>query len=185
MREITFPSGFGLDYEPLPEEYALISDLEAVGLKVRNTGVLLNTHERYPEAIPVLIKHLVIESNPVMLEVVARCLSIGYAKGSGALDAVIFRYKNYPNDGMNHTKYALANAIESLIEKKNIFEIIPLVLDHAHGPSRIRILNAINKFTTPEGCEALQKLTHDSDEWIPDRAKKLLAQKKWDKFRKN
>jgi hypothetical protein len=166
-----------------PEAQKLLNDIRSKGYEITSLGELVSTPEAYPDLIPLLTRHILSEDHPIILETIARSLSVSYAKGTGAFEAILERLKTYPDDGLNRTKFALCNALDPLLEKKDVSLIIPLALDPIHGPSRVMLVIAINKYVTPEGYNALQKLTRDSDEWVSKRALQSLSQKKWDKFR--
>jgi hypothetical protein len=58
------------------EEEPILSELREVGWKVQSVWDLVNTSKRYPEAIPVLLKHLQFPYSDVVIEGIARSLAV-------------------------------------------------------------------------------------------------------------
>ena len=58
------------------EQTLLLAELQATGLKIQSVSDLINMPERYERAIPVLLKHLLINYSDVTKETIARSLAV-------------------------------------------------------------------------------------------------------------
>lgn len=166
-----------------PTEMSLVNDLrQEANLDVYSIGDLVNTSDSYPEAIPVLLKHLHQMKDRHFLDGVIRALTVKEARGV-AFEPIYQMYIEDTDPTEHGAKFAMANALQFLAEKKEMPRIIELALDTKHGPTRValvdRIASSAGKENTSHIKEVLQKLANDPEKGIASRAKKALQRKKF------
>jgi HEAT repeat protein len=145
------------------ETRELISDLAAVGIRVRSIWTLVNTRERYPEAIPVLITHLQRPYCDRTKEGIARALTVTEARGVAA-QALIDEFRKLPAPvDINGAKWAMGNALSLVATKEHAQQLVELVCDKRYGGARSMLPLALGKFRTPEVKAALELLVDDPD----------------------
>ena len=90
-------------------EEPLVKSLRAGGAEIESVWDLVNTRERYPKLIPILLTHLKRESHPKVLEGIARALAVPEARvGWTQLVSRFCEEPTPPEDGTNHVKSMLA-----------------------------------------------------------------------------
>jgi hypothetical protein len=116
----------------------LLADLLAAGYSMTSVWDLVNTTEKYADAIPVLFVHLQ-RAYPVPIrEGIARALAVPEAKYGWQV--ILERYRIEQDQ---RVKAGLAAAIAVLADAKVVDEVIALARDSTHGPSRILLLEAL------------------------------------------
>jgi hypothetical protein len=93
-----------------PEEMPLIADLASVGQHIKSVWDLVNTRERYPTAIPVLVEHLGRVHHPYMREGIARALTVPEARGIAG-SALLQELVSQRDPIGSEARWALANAL--------------------------------------------------------------------------
>jgi hypothetical protein len=131
-----------LKVELAPEQVPLISELNQIGLRVESVWDLVNTRSPYPAAIPVLLKHLLLAKHPVLVNGIARALTVREAKGIAA-PAIIGKLKLFKNDP--ETRLALANALTVVAIKDSSNEIKTLIADEEDKGIRKLLERALKK----------------------------------------
>lgn len=140
-----------------PEHVPLVAELAAAGVKVRmnpkiqltlppekrpgqapvpvtSVSDLVNSPDSYPEAVPILIKHLRLVRHPIMINSLARALTVKEARGTDAPLAVLDRLKQ-TSPGMTRAgdefqaRWALANALTVIADKSMTAELEELLAD--------------------------------------------------------
>lgn len=104
------------------DEAGLVAELRAVGYEVDSVYDFVNTRKKYPDAIPVLIRHLDLAHEPVIREGIARALTIKY--GGAAVEVALLRH--FENETDRELRWVFANALETampLARRKNRPEI--------------------------------------------------------------
>ena len=159
----------------------LFNELAEVGIRIESVWDLVNTSASYPEAIPILIKHL---SKPYYYrnkEGIVRALAVKEAKGI-ANKAVMEEYRRLPKEDPNqpwifHYRWAFGNTMSVIVTKDDLSDLIEIVLDKRNGESRTGFIAALAKIKSPKVIEVLHKLENDKNQIVAGRAKKILARK--------
>lgn len=165
-----------------PSETELVKDLRASGLDLYSIDILTNTSESYTEAIPVLIKHLYLMKDRLFLDGILRALTVKEARGI-AFEPIYEMYIKDKDTKDHGAKYAMANALQYLAEKKDMPRIIELALDLNNGPTRFafvdRIASSAGSKNIVDIKNVLSKLSNDVNKDIASRAQKALKRKKF------
>lgn len=142
------------------EEAPLIQEIAQAGLLIESVWDLVNTRESYPEAIPVLLRHLErSDYDPAIRDGIARALTVkGYPE---ILPAMIEAFRRDPEPRLNGPKWAMGNAIRVLFDDEYVGEIVDLAKDPSHGEARSELAFALAKSKTEIADETLQELRSD------------------------
>lgn len=142
---------------------SLVRDLTQAGYSVDSVYDLVNAAYSYPEAIPILLKHLgkAADYQPAIREGIARALTVPEAKH--AVPQLIEAYRADPVTKVNGPKWALGNAIEVLADEHHVDEIVELALDPSYGPARDMLVYTLAKLDSPKAKQALEKLRQDPE----------------------
>ena len=163
-----------------PENAPLIQELKAAGIKFRPSQIqqwtsggrvtssdptpvgsvwdLVNTKHSYPEAIPILYRHLQTAKHPEMVEGIARALTVKEACGPQARcileklqrrDFLVSTPTVQPHQ--NHAAWALANALVVVGDESMVEEIKALIADPRYADVKGRLKDALKH------CERLAK----------------------------
>jgi len=114
-----------LRLEMEPEHAPLMRDLAAIGMKVRSTDDVVNMSAPYPEAVPVLLRHLQTARHPVMRNSLARSLTVREARGVAG--GPILRELKRERD--SEVRFAMANALTIVATRDDADEIAALLAD--------------------------------------------------------
>jgi hypothetical protein len=164
------------------EEEPILADLRRVGWDVESVWDLVNTSAEYREAIPVLVKHLLLAYSDRTREGIARALAVPDAKY--AWPTLVAEYRKAPM-GMGiiapgdtkefklGAKDGLACALSATATEAMIEELIALAKDRSHGQSRLLLLRALKRSKKPAARNALEELAPD-----PDLAKEIASWKR-------
>jgi hypothetical protein len=166
-----------------PTEVFLVNDLRGkANLDVYSVGDLVNTSDSYPEAIPVLMRHLLLMKDRNFLDGILRALTVKEARGI-AFDSIYQMYIQDEDTNLYGAKAGMANALQFLAEKKDIPRIIDLALNQKNGSTRgyfiYKIASSANKNSVLYIKDVLEKLTKDTDKDIASMAQKALKRKKF------
>jgi len=135
----------------LAEQKPMLNDLSSVGINVRSISDLVNTSQRYPAAIPVLMKHLLLPYKFWTRNFIARALTVREAEGIACrvlLDE--FKKTNSSSPDESEFKWALANALSVTADESVLDELIELAADRRHGGARDGIVRALARFPRNE-----------------------------------
>jgi hypothetical protein len=122
-----------------PEAAPLRRDLATVGLKVDSIYDLVNMNAAYPEAIPVLLRHLKTSRHQVQREGLARALSVLEAEGVAGgpiLDEL-------EHEREHDTRWALANTLIMVATPAEADRIAALAADPAYADVHERLGQAL------------------------------------------
>lgn len=125
-------------------EAPMVRDLKRVGLQVESVWDLVNTRGSYPEAMPALLSHL---RRPYPIEIregIARALAVPETR-----DLAWRRIKKLfidETDQRMKEAYAVALAAAA-IDEQAIDEVVALLRDRRHGPTRILFLSVLDRWT--------------------------------------
>lgn len=126
---------------------------------------LVNSSRPYPEAVPILLKHLDIKHDPVIHSGIARALACPWAMH--VRNQIVDKFSNVwvteDDKGKDGLKDGLAVAIEVLSSDRDFEEIVELLRDPRHGSSRVLLLSYLQKSKRPEAIAIIEELSHDPD----------------------
>lgn len=144
------------------EEKRLLSDLRAVGIQVESVWDFVNTAQKYPAAIPILLRHLPQRYSKRTKEGIIRALTVDYA-GRGVLDELIRQFREQVDDSANSLKWVLGNAISQVAKPADAETVIALAMDPAHGEARDMITQRLPRVVKNKARlkEILQQLVGD------------------------
>jgi hypothetical protein len=117
------------------EEERLLFDLKNVGIHVNSVWDFVNTAEKYPAAIPILLRHLTLPYGKRTKEGIIRALTVDYA-GRDVLGELIRQFREQIDDSANSLKWVLGNAISHVAKPADAETVIALAMDPAHGEAR-------------------------------------------------
>ena len=136
----------------------LLEELRSVGWDVTSVWTLVNIDEAYPEALPVLVRHLGRPYPAVVREGIARALAV--RRAVFAWDVV---RDEYLKENDRDVKYGLAAALGGMVDRQHLDELIALVTDRRNGPSRLFMLHGLQRLRDPRAASTLEKLEDDPD----------------------
>jgi hypothetical protein len=139
-------------------EEPVVADLRSVGYEVGSVWDLVNIKDDYPDALPVLARHLVKPYPPVIKDGLARALAVGRALF--AWDLLRDQYLSEPDRSV---KDGLATALSAMVDRAHLAELLGLLRDRRHGPSRILLLRGVQRLRDPRGAAAIEELADDPD----------------------
>ncbi len=158
------------------EEGPILADLRAIGREVESVWDLVNTSTRYPEAIPILLRHLPLPYSDRTREGIARSLAVFETEVCKAWPRLVEEYRKAPmgwgiiapGDTKEYrlgAKDGLACALAASVTDERLPELIALAKDRALGESRILLLSALKKRRNknPLAKQAIAELASDPD----------------------
>jgi len=140
------------------EERDLAADLARVGIYTESAWDLVNSLEPYTAAVPVLADHLQRSYSPGTKEGIARALAIREAKSEWDLLTRLYREEEIPR-----VKRGLAVAIAAAAHEEVIEDVMVLARDRQYGPTRVLLLDALERSKDPRAHETLRELKDDPD----------------------
>jgi hypothetical protein len=141
-------------------EASLIEELREAGLQVDSAWDLVNTSKPYPEALPILLRHLQHPYPDAVREGIARALAVRDARFGWDMLAQFYRDEENSNE---RAKDGLAVAVAVAADESVIDRLISLAKDRRNGSSRILLLRRISRFDDPRARAALMELGTDPD----------------------
>jgi hypothetical protein len=138
-------------------EIPLLEDLKSVGVNVDSVWKLIQ--EPYPRAtvLPILLKHIQQSYPDAVREGIARAAAV--PEFEFGWDVLTRLYRKEP-DG--RFKEGLAVAIRAVSQPRNLEEIIAMVNDPVNGPSRILLLQVLERTPDPRGRATFERRTAGS-----------------------
>ncbi len=161
---------------------SLFDELAQVGIRIKSEWDLVNTSVSYPEAIPILTKHLSRPYHRRTREGIVRALAVKEAKGI-ANKAVMEEYLKLPKESPDqpwifHYRWAFGNTMRIIVTKDDLDDLIEIVLDESNGDSRNMFVRALAKLKSPRVQETLERLTGDKCKTVAEEAQKALVRKR-------
>jgi len=145
------------------EEASILTDLRVIGLNVESVWDLVNTSTQYTEAIPILLKHLLLPYSDRTKEGIARALAVPGARYAWPL--LVAEYRKAPIGHENGirlgAKTGLAAALSATATDDEIEELADLAKDRSQGDSRLLLLRLLRRSKTPIARQALEELKSD------------------------
>jgi hypothetical protein len=170
------------------EQKPIIEDLRAVGWTVESVWDFINMPAavRYSEAIPVLLRHLMLPYSDRIRAGIARALGTPEPEARQAWPLLVAEYRKAPmgwgiialGDTKEYrlgTKDGLACALSILVTEATLPDLIELTKDRSLGESRILLLSALKKRRNknPLVAQVIAELAED-----PDLTKEITAWRK-------
>ena len=140
------------------EARELSADLARVGIYAESAWDLVNSLEPYTPAVPVLAEHLQRPYSPGTKEGIARALAVREAKSEWDLLTRLYRQEQN-----SRVKRGLAVAIAAAADREVIEDVIALARDRRYGPTRVLLLDALERSKDPRAHAALRELEADPD----------------------
>jgi hypothetical protein len=155
----------------------LLEELASVGWRVASVWDLVGTRAPYPEAIPVLLKHL---PRPYPLPIrdgIARALAVPEAHRGWAQLAQEFEKEtdSTSKSGVSGMKWALALALAAASTDAELDQVLRWVSDPALGQDRAPLLNALARSRDPRSLDKLHELVKDPS--LKEDAEKALRRR--------
>jgi hypothetical protein len=148
----------------------LLDELRSVGLAVHSVWDLVNTTNPYPQAIPILLKHLQLPYPDRVREGIARALAVPEARSGWQILVDQFQ-RDEDRSGLG-AKAGLAAAIAAVADDNVLDDVIELLADPQHGQNRLLLVTAVARSSLPRAREALIALS--SDPALADEIHKAL-----------
>lgn len=146
----------------MSESEKIKQELLQVGIFVNSVYDLVNTKEKYPEAIPILLNALEQGiSDKRIKEGVIRALTVKEAKGAGCDLLLKEFYKCSENE--SSIRWAIGNAFQVIATSEFIPELIKIVKNKAYGKSRQMFVMTLGKLKARTSEETLIQLLKDND----------------------
>ena len=139
-------------------ETPLVEELRTAGFAVDSAWDFVNTSVPYPEALPILVDHLQRPYPGRVREGIARALAVPQSKFAWNVLTRLYR-----DEGERDVKDGLAVAISVVADDEVLDEVLALVRDERHGPSRILLLGALERSEDPRARAALMELGTDPE----------------------
>ena len=132
------------------EQAKLLADLQEVGVQVASVWDLVSTADKYPAAMPVLLRHLVAPYSKRIKEGIVRALTVDYA-GPAVLGELIKQFREQADDSANSLKWVLGNAISQVAKPADAETVIGHVIDPRHGEARDMITQRLPRAVKDKG----------------------------------
>jgi hypothetical protein len=156
------------------EEKPLHEDLRKVGWNIESIWDLVNSSGPYPEAIPVLLKHLMLPYSDRTRDGIARSLAVPEPAVKAAWPLLVNEYRKAPHGmgivahgevkpGRLGAKDGLACALKVACTDATLEELIGLLRDRSLGESRGLLLSALRKSKNPLAKKTIEELSSDPD----------------------
>ncbi len=168
------------------EENAPFDELRAAGYPVESVWHLWQKGTAYPEAIPILLRHLQLDYSDRTRAGIARALAVPDPEVRKAWPLLVEEFRKArdgkgsiaPGDTKQFSlgfKDGLACALSAAVTKETLPELIALASDPSQGTSRVILLTALRPLRKkdPRVKEAIEHLAND-----PDLAKEIAAWRK-------
>ena len=134
--------------ELLEEQKPLLEELATAGWRVESVWDLVNTSERYPEAVPVLLRHLGRPYHPRIREGIARALTVPEARGQAG-SQILDELKRSHRDDEGELRWVLINALMVVAEPSIRDQIDSLLSDQRFEADRV-LLQRISDRISPK-----------------------------------
>jgi len=150
-----------LEKELHNEEIELIKELNLIGINISSVWELVNTKEKYLNAIPILLKHIQKNYHEKNKEGIVRALAVKEAIGI-ASPVLIAEYHRVPKDKML-LRWVIGNTIYTTITDNDIESVLSIVQEKENGISRQMFVAALVKVKSEKAEDVLIKLLDDEE----------------------
>lgn len=125
-------------------------------VSVHSISDLINTEDSYPEAIPVLVKHLQRAQHPIMVSSIARALTVKETRGTPAAQVILEKLKqtvfsSTQSGDEYQARWALANALTVAADTGMTREISDLARDESFRDVKERLEVTIRNLKRARG----------------------------------
>jgi hypothetical protein len=146
------------------EQAELLAELKGIGVQVASVWDLVNTADKYPAAIPILLRHLAVPYSKRIKEGIVRALTVDYA-GPDVLRELIKQFQEQSDHSANSLKWVLGNAISQVATPADAETVIGLAIDPVHGGARDMITQRLPRVVKNKARlhEVLQHLLRDKE----------------------
>lgn len=148
-----------LEAEIRREEASLVDDLARRGISVSSVWDLVNSRDRYPAAIPVLLSHLSRTYRVEIKEGIARALGVKDARAD-AWEPIL---RMLDRETEPRVRDGLFVAISGMAGPTDVPKLISLLSERALGPSRIFLVRNLMRSKRSEARAALIAMEDDPD----------------------
>ncbi|WP_148649578.1 hypothetical protein [Lysobacter antibioticus] len=158
------------------EQKPILSELRGVGVLTESIWSLLKRTEPYPEAIPILLKHLQLPYSDVTRDGLARALAVPEPEVHAAWPILVQQYITCPTgrgivapgeteEWPLGAKDGLACALTMAVTEATLPEFISLVRDRSQGEGRVLLLSVLKKRRKkdPQIAQVIAELAGDPD----------------------
>jgi len=163
------------------DELPIIVELRKSGIEVESVYDLVNSKKSYPDAIPVLLRHLRMKHDPSIKEGIVRAL-IDPASVIG-FDIIYDEFCNTPavsekQDFIGHQmKWLLGAALAEATRIETLPKVLDLLRDKSQGEGRERLIYVVKILPKKKRQVLLHELSEDPDlEKIIKKAKLNLKE---------
>lgn len=144
------------------DDEKIVKELLKTGIRVGGVYDLVNTSQKYPEAIPVLVELVQADySDPRIREGVVRALTVKEAKGL-ANESLLKIYNETPYEGRSF-HWAIGNAFSVIITERDVPQVLRIVRNREYGTSRQMFVVALGKIKSEEVENTIIELLDDDD----------------------
>ncbi len=140
-------------------EAPLVEELRSAGLDIDSVWDLVNTAERYPDAIPVLFEHLHKPYPEKIVEGILRALAVPESK-SGWRD-LLSVFEAAPSKDSGGLRWAAGCALGAAADDGVIAEVMRIVSDLDYGFDRATLLPALGRSHDARASMLLHELRAD------------------------
>lgn len=138
-------------------EQPIVEDLRKAGVDVNSVWDFVNTSEPYPDALPVLLRHLEVGGYPDrVMESLGRALAVRPA--AFAWETLRRCYLTAEGPGEME---GLAVALAASATSEHVDGLIDLLDQESRGDTRVHLLRAIKRIGGKRGIEVLESLQTD------------------------
>jgi hypothetical protein len=153
-------------------EEPLVEALREVGISVNSVWDLVNTKEPYPNALPVLIRHLTGDYHPKVLAGIARALAVRDPFAvEYAWPVVLDLFLKTEADEMikeperRGFKEGLGVALSVLCTEEKLPQVFELIRDPSHGESRGHLIYGLKRFRKGKKVKEVLASLYDDPHW--------------------
>ena len=147
------------------EQEPMLAELREVGWNVSSVWDLVNTSTPYREAIPILLKHLLMPYSDRTREGIARALAVRDARSAWPI--LVSEYRKAPIGEENGirlgAKSGLAAALAAVATNDLMGELVDLAKDRSNGSTRLILLRALRRSKSAVAKRAIEELASDPD----------------------
>lgn len=171
MRQLDLLGGL-LDKELNIDETDLLIDIRNVGLIISSVWDLVNSRERYPQVIPILVEHLFKPYHKRNKEGIIRALTVKEARGKAGR-ALIAEFYKTPKSETNY-RWAIGNAMAIVMSSEDEKDVLEIVKDKSNGEARDMFVRGLSRSKSTATEHVLIDLLDDEDDLVVIEAIKSL-----------
>lgn len=163
------------------EQEPMLAELREVGCVAQGIYDFVNYGGSYPEALPILLKHLqkIPPYSDTILAGIIRSLTVKELRGKFNKLALQMYRDDTREPVANGVRWCLANALSVVAELDDVDEMIELLRDQRNGPARSPFLDALVRFVgkRPEIVEVFDSVKDDPELSVRVQTRQILKRK--------